>query len=166
MLEVAKIYLGNLQKQPELRQLINKDNSLEINLDPSDRFKGRIHTKSITGKGVGIIKDRDRPLESGDIFQSDSGIFILIHLKPQQLLIIDLNNISSNILPSKLVQLGHLLGNHHYPIAVENNKIYVQLITDARVLENQIKDLHISQLQISYEHLPSDPKITFSTHKH
>lgn len=166
MLEVAQIYLGNLQKQPELAQLLNKDNCLEINLAPSDRFKGRIHTQSTTGKGIGIIRDRDRPLESGDIFQSDSGIFILINLKPQQILIIDISNLASNVLSSKLVQLGHLLGNHHYPIAIENNKIYVQLITDARVLENQIKDLDIHQLKISYGNLQSEQNITFSTHKH
>ena len=79
MTEVAETYLGNVNSNSELA-LITSD-CLKINLQFSDRYKGRIHTYTNSNLAVGIIKSRDRALQSGDLFKTNSGKFVLIHLQ-------------------------------------------------------------------------------------
>jgi urease accessory protein len=165
-MEVAQTYLGNINDKPELSELLKSENYLEVYLQPSDRHKGRIHTHTHTGVAIGIIKTRDRPLQSGDVFKTESGIFLLIYLQTQELLVLDFSALETNIIPTKLVYLGHILGNQHYPITIQNNKIYVQLVTEPKIIENTIKNLHIPGLQISYENIAINQEITFSSHHH
>jgi urease accessory protein len=51
--------------------------------------------------------------------------------------------------------LGHVLGNHHYPITIVKQKIYLQpgadLAVDLAVVEQTIKQLKIPGLIINYE---------------
>ena len=166
MTEVAETYLGNVNSNLELRQLITSEACLKINLQFSDRHKGRIHAYTDSNLAVGIIKSRDLALQSGDLFRTNSGKFVLIHLQQAELLVIDLSTLDANVTPAKLIHLGHVLGNHHYPIAIENNQIYVQLVTNKASIEKLLKDLNISGLKISYQLPQSDRQIIFSSHGH
>lgn len=165
MTEVAQIYLGNINHNSDLSELVQKETFLEVFLKQSDRQKGRIHTHTDTGIAVGIIKSRDRALQSGDLFKTESGNLVLIHLQAQKLMVLSFSTSANNI-PTKLVHLGHILGNHHYPIVVQDNKIYVQLVSDAKVLEKAIKDLHIAGLEINYEMRSPTKNLNFSVHNH
>ena len=162
--EVAQKYLGNINQNLDLANLIETRSHLELSLSLSDRNKGRIHGYTDSGVAVGIIKDRDRPLRSGDLYRTDSDKLLLIELEEQELLVIDLATID-NVSPHQLVQLGHVLGNHHYPIAIEGDRILVQLITDKLVLEQLIK-LSIPGLKISYQTKSANSEIAFSQHRH
>ncbi len=166
MTEIAKIYLGNIQNNLNLSQRLTKETYLEVYLQSSDRQKGRIHAHTDSGIAIGIIKSRDRPLQSGDLFQTDSGKLLLIHLQQQELLVFDFAAIHPDILPVQLVYLGHVLGNQHYPIAIKNHKIYVQLVTDKSVIEKIIKNLNIPNLQMSYQQISGNGEITFTSHSH
>ena len=166
MTEVAQTYLGNIKENFELSQQLATETCLKVHLNQCDRVKGRIHTHTDSGIAVGIIKSRDRSLQAGDVFQTESGKLLLIHLQEQELLVLDFSEIDSNILPARLVYLGHVLGNHHYPIALKNNKIYVQLVTDKTIIEKRINNLNISGLQINYEQRSTDKEIAFSSHSH
>ena len=83
-IEVAKNYLGNLSEDTSLAQKIEtakaKGNYLEVFLAQSDRQKGRIQAESTSGVNVGIIKNRDWSLRPDDVFQTESGQYLLIHL--------------------------------------------------------------------------------------
>ena len=166
MTEVAKTYLGNINNNSELRQLMTSESCLKINLQFSDRYKGRIHAYTDSNLAVGIIKSRDRALQSGDLFRTNSGKLVSIYLQEAELLVIDLSCLDANVAPAKLVHLGHILGNHHYPIAVEDNQIYVQLVTNKTSIEKLLKDLNISGLKTSYQLPKSDRQIVFSSHGH
>lgn len=166
MTEIANIYLGNRQENPDLAQQLIGTDYLEVYLQPSDRSKGRIYTHTDSGIAVGIIKSRDRPLQSGDIFQTESGNLLLIHLQAQELLLLDFSGVAPEIAPTTLVYLGHVLGNHHYPIAIEDHKIYVQLVTDKSIIEKTINNLNIPGLKIATTKGSLESEITFSVHSH
>ena len=150
MAEVAQTYLGNINHNADLAHSIETKSYLELTLKPEDRQKGRIHAHTASGVEIGIIKSRDRSLESGDLFETDSGKILLINLQETELLLLDLSKVDSNITLSKLVELGHTLGNHHYPLKVEGNLIHVRLNTDKLTAESLIKSLNIDGLQIRY----------------
>lgn len=166
MTEIANKYLGNITNDASLSQQLATETYLEVYLQPSDRVKGRIHVHSQSGAAIGIIKGRDRILQNGDVWQTDSGKLVLIHLQQQEVLVLDLSTLTTDILPAQLVYLGHVLGNHHYPIAINHNKIYVQLVTDKNIIEKTIKNLNISGLQIYYQCQPQKQEIIFSSHTH
>lgn len=165
MIEVAQTYLGNINHNSQLNELIKQERYLKVLLQQSDRNKGRIHAHSTCGVTVGIIKSRDRSLENGDLFRSDCDQLILIQLQASELMILDLASLK-NINAVQLVSLGHVLGNHHYPITIHDQKIYIQLTTDKLILEKLIHDLAIADLQISYNDSLPDPELAFMTHQH
>lgn len=165
MTEVAETYLGNVNSNSKLAQSIASD-CLKINLQYSDRHKGRIHAYTDSNLAVGIIKSRDRALQSGDLFRTNSGKLVLIHLQEPELLVINLSTLEPNVAPAKLVHLGHVLGNHHYPIAIQDNQIYVQLIANKTSIEKLVKNLNISGLKINYQLPQGDRQIIFSSHGH
>ena len=166
MTEVARTYIGNINDNADLAQLANSESCLEVTLDESDHAKGRIHTHTASGMAVGIIKSRDRALRSGDLFKTDSEKLLLIQLQEQELLVLDLSFLDNNIALEKLVQLGHTLGNHHYPISMQDDKIYVQLATNKTTIEKLINELAIPNLQIKYQTQSELQKLAFSHHVH
>ena len=165
MTEVANQYLGNIQENAELSQRLTRENCLEVHLSQSDCVKGRIHAHTDSGVAVGIIKSRDRSLQEGDVFQTESGKLVSIHLQPQKLMVLSFSS-STNTLPAKLIHLGHVLGNHHWPIIVQKNKIYLQLAVDEAVMEATIADFKIPGLKIDYESRSPSEHLNFDHHTH
>lgn len=166
MTEVAHLYLGNIKHNSTLAQLVATQPHLKVSLAESDRYKGRIHAQTDSGVAVGIVKSRDRPLASGDLFKTEAEKLILVQLQAAKFLVIDLTNLDNSVSITQILKLGHVLGNHHYPIAIQASKIYVRLVTPKHVLEKLIEDLHISGLQINYETASHQQNLDFSTHGH
>lgn len=166
MTEIAQTYMGNINDNADLAELAKIETCLEVTLQESDRHKGRIHAHTIDDIAIGIIKSRDRSLTSGDLFKTNSGQLLLIQLQEQELMVLDLSALEDNISAATLVHLGHTLGNHHYPIMIHNQQIYIQLSTDKIILEKLIKDLNISDLKIRYEMQSFNHDLTFLAHNH
>lgn len=166
MTELAQTYLGNIYQDSDLAQLVLTQTCLKVYLTQSDRHKGRIYAHTDTNITVGIIKSRDRLLDSGDVFKTESQKLLLVYLQEQKLLVIDFSALGNDVSSAQLVYLGHVLGNHHYPIALQNGQIYIQLTTEPKIIEKIIRDTQISGLQIKYETRNSLDKVTFSSHSH
>lgn len=170
---LAQTYLGNQLQDPQLSQQLAAVSPMEVTLEPSDRGKGRIYAQTTDGETVGIIKDRHWFLAEGDVFQTTGGQLLLIHLQPQRVMVLRLTQpVSENALA--LIHLGHTLGNHHWPILVEADKIYIQLSGDQALIERTLQDFEIPGLDISYE-LRTDKSalalsptqyLNFSSHHH
>ena len=166
MTEIAQTYLGNIHENQNLAKLVGIETCLEVCLNQSDRSKGRIHAHTDNNITVGIIKSRDRFLHAGDVFRTESQKLLLIHLQQQELLIIDFSDLSDSVSAANLVYLGHVLGNHHYPITIQNNKIYVQITTEPEIIEKIIKDTQIPGLKVEYGVRDAVEDVAFSSHRH
>jgi len=166
MTEIAQTYLGNIHENRHLAELVGIETCLEVCLNQSDRSKGRIHAHTDNNITVGIIKSRDRFLHAGDVFRTESKKLLLIHLQKQELLIIDLSDLPDSFAAKDLVYLGHVLGNHHYPITIQNNKIYVQITTEPEIIEKIIKNTQIPGLKIKYDARDAVEDVAFLSHSH
>lgn len=166
MTEIAQTYIGNINYNSDLAELVTIESCIEISLPDSDRHKGRIYVRANSGEAVGIIKSRDRALRPGDLFKTDSGQLLLIQLQQREVMVLDFSAVNSNTRPAKLVYLGHVLGNHHYPITVQNNKIYLQLVTEKSIVEKLIREQNIPELKIDYQLQSSNAEYIFSSHSH
>ena len=151
MKEVAKVYLGNIIQDSTLAQKVTQaDRLLEVTLQESDRSKGRILAQSTDGVAIGIVKNRELKLQAGDVFQTTNGDLVLIHLKAETVMVLTFDEAVDLYSAMKLVRLGHLLGNQHYPIKIEGNKIYVRPMGDPCVLTRTIEELNCG-LTITWE---------------
>lgn len=168
MIELAETYLGNIAEDSSLSERIEKalrdKHCLETYLKQTDTSKGRVHNHSICGSEIGIVKSRDWVLREGDVFETQQGKLLLVHLEQQKLMVLSFKSPISN--PIKLVHLGHVLGNHHWPIIVQSDKLYVHLAADEDVMEETIRNFSIAGLDISYEWRSSADQLMFSDEKH
>lgn len=169
---LAQTYLGNRHQEPQLAEQLAAAPHLEVTLALSDRTKGRIYAQTHTGEHVGIVKDRHWSLADGDVFETQAGFLLLVHLHAQRVMVLRMAAVQPDPAPLDpgqalaLVHLGHTLGNHHWPIVVEADRIYVQLASDPRVMESTLRGFAIPGLEISYEaRSPGDP-LAFVSHGH
>ncbi|MBH8560904.1 urease accessory protein UreE [Nostoc sp. CENA67] len=169
MTELAQIYLGNSLENVSLSERIEKARSsalfLEVHISQTDNRKGRIHTHSTTGIAVGIVKNRDWSLREGDVLETEQGKLLLIHLQDEKVMVLTFTQPVTQH-PIKLIHLGHVLGNHHWPIILQNNKLYVQLVADVEVIESTIHNFKIPGLKIDYELHSAQRHLDFSQHHH
>lgn len=168
-MEIAQNYLGNTTEDTNLAQRIKSarelDHCLEVYLSQIDSCKGRIQAQSQAGIAVGIIKSRDWSLRQEDVFITESGNILLIHLQEQKLMVLSFTEpVEDHAI--ELVHLGHVLGNHHWPIIIRKNKIYLQLVVDAAIMEATIRDFKIPGLRIDYESRSPEEHFNFSYHSH
>lgn len=169
MTELAETYLGNITDDISLSERIEKalsdENCLEAYLSQTDSGKGRIYTHSTCGIEIGIIKSRDWVVREGDVFETQQGKLVLVHLEQQKVMVLSFTKSVSDR-PIELVHLGHVLGNHHWSIIVQGHKLYVNLAADEDVMEQTIRNFSIPGLQISYEWRSPTEQLTFSEQVH
>ncbi len=166
--ELANHYLGNVLNDPVLKdrvhQALHNHHCLEVILDSEDRRKGRIHAQAISGESLGIIKDRSWALAEGDVLQTNADQLLLVHLKDQGMIVLTFTgNTSGHELA--LVHLGHTLGNHHHPISIRDEKIYISVGGNRQTIESTINSFKIPGLMVSYEQC-SPGSVTFSHSSH
>lgn len=168
MAEIAQTYLGNIHRDSDLAELIAAKSCWRVALDRSDRAKGRIHTHADDGTAIGIVKDRDRLMQDGDVFQTKSQKLVLIHLRHQEVLVLDFSTIDDHIAPATLVHLGHTLGNRHCSIKLQEGKIYIQLEsdTDKETFGKIVEEASVAGLKVLCESYSSSETIIFSSHHH
>lgn len=169
MATITQTYLGNAIANPDVAKQVEQcrqqNTCLEVYLSQNDSPKGRIHAYATSGEAIGIIKERDRPLQEGDVFQTESGDLLVVHLEAQRVMVLSFAGEAPGY-ELDLIHLGHVLGNHHWSIVVQQNRIYVELTTDPAVIETTIQHFKIPNLCISYETRSPNQFLTFSHHSH
>jgi urease accessory protein len=161
--ELAETYLGNVNERPDLAQRVAEakaqDNCWEVMIEQSDRPKGRVLAHTATGLAIGIVKDRDWLLQAGDVLATESGQLVLVNLSQQQMIALRFTeNVENKAIA--LIHLGHILGNHHWPISTQDDVLYVETVIEpaqmAKMIREAAQTLGIESLQINIEDRDSD----------
>lgn len=166
---ITQTYLGNTIANSDLaaqvEQCRRQNTCLDVYLSQQDSRKGRIHAHATSGEAIGIIKQRDRPLQEGDVFQTESGKWLIVHLEVQRVMVLSFTGEAPGH-ELDLIHLGHVLGNHHWAIVMKPHCIYVELTTDPEVIETTIQHFKIPNLSIQYESRSPHQFLNFSHHSH
>ena len=154
MTELAQTYLGNSIEDVSLAERLKQARALgqclDVHISQTDSRKGRIHAHTTSGIAVGIVKSRDWALRDRDVLETEQGRLLLVNLQAQKVIVLRFTEPVPDC-TIKLIHLGHVLGNHHWPIIVQDHQIYVELVVDAEVIESTIREFEIPGLQIDYE---------------
>ena len=156
--------LGNMLTNPVWSGKL-KDATIEyLELDQWTAQKSRFIVKSNKGKEYGVALKRHSQVENGDILEYDitknKAVVIRIELKP--VLIINLEKIAGQK-PEEIIrrsiELGHAIGNQHWPAIVKGTKVYVPLTVDKKVMLSVMDTHHFED--ITYEFQPGQEIIPF-----
>ena len=115
-----------------------------LHLDQAEAQKSRLRKATDGGVEVAISLDRGTQLRDGDILAWDearrTAIVARVHLN--EVLIIDLSALFDGpreVAMARCVELGHALGNQHWPAVVKGRRVYVPLTVARAVMASVMK---------------------------
>ncbi len=140
---VIETPLGNLNEPQWTTKLVGY--TLDwLELDQWEAQKNRLLKSTAGGNEIALALHRGTHLHDGDILllnaEQNTAVVARIHLK--QVMVIDL----SGLLPlaplemmQTCVELGHALGNQHWPAVVKGTQVLIPLTVDQKVMASVLK---------------------------
>jgi urease accessory protein len=113
-------------------------------LDQAEAQKRRLRKRTVGGIEVALSLDRGAQLRDGDILFWDQvcRTAILARVDLKDVLVIDLSALLDGpreVSLARCVELGHALGNQHWPAVVKGSMVYVPLTVDRAVMTSVMK---------------------------
>ena len=174
MIIVERI-LGNVGEDARLRDLHRRwqaeGRAETVALTPLEAQKGRLRTATDKGTPLGLSLGRGAALRDGDVLYLDEAEarIIVARLTPEEVLVITVQPAAS---PADLVrvavQLGHVLGNQHWPVKIEGTSVYVPVAVDKKVMETVLRTYDLQGIEYRFEQgsVGAIPRVVPHEHPH
>ena len=161
-----KIYtdiLGNISDQAWSERAAHAQIEY-IDLDQWTAQKSRFVAKGSLGGEYAVALKRRTTVADGDVLLYDegSGRMAGVRLRMNDIMVIDLGALMHQEIATALhiaVELGHALGNQHWPAVVQGSKVYVPLTVDRKVMQSVMKTHSLEH--IAYSFRPADQIIPY-----
>jgi len=130
--------LGNSADPEWVGRLSSADIDL-VEIDQWEAQKSRFRKTTAKGAQVAVSLDRHTHICDGDVLlwdeQAPSALVARIELRDVMIVHLDgLTALAPDIAMRTCVELGHAMGNQHWPALVKNNLVYVPLTVDRKVM--------------------------------
>lgn len=144
--------LGNLRTMPEWKERIEALPDVEyVHLDQWMAQKSRFLGRGDKGGEYPVALQRQSQIQDGDIiyYNPEEGKAAVLRLDLNPVLEINLAKLASkspDTIIRHAVELGHAIGNQHWPAVVKGTKIYVPLTVDKKVMLSVMETHHIEDI--------------------
>lgn len=113
-------------------------------LDQAEAQKSRLRKATEGGRDVAISLDRGVQLRDGDVLLWDDSTLVAVvaRIDLKDVLVIELAALataSREVALATSIELGHALGNQHWPAVVKGTKVYVPLTLHRTVMASVMK---------------------------
>lgn len=133
MLTITSI-LGNIFEDKTMMNKFNEAESKKfcekLKISRHEMERNRIRKKTDADTDIGLVLDSGLGLHHGDVLLSDDTKFIIVEQLPEKTIVITLD---SKIGATQLIIIGHIIGNRHKPISIEENTISFPIQADSEV---------------------------------
>jgi urease accessory protein len=122
-----------------------RDASVDVlRLDQSDAQKSRLRRATEGGVEVAISLERGVRLQDGDIlaWDADRRSAIVARIDLNEVLVIELTQLRDEpveVAMARCVELGHALGNQHWPAVIKRGRVYVPAVASQPVMASVMK---------------------------
>ena len=152
-----KVYsevLGNMNRDAEWKSKLENSEIDYIFLDQWTAQKSRFLAKGASGTEYPVALRRHTPVADGDIidYNPETGKAVVLRIELSPVLVIDLDALADKdheTIIRRSVELGHAIGNQHWPAVVKGTKVYVPLTVDKKVMLSVMETHNLEG--ISYE---------------
>lgn len=150
--------LGNISERAWAERA-SKATVENIHLDQWSAQKSRLAIEGDRGTRYAIALGRGRHLEDGDVVSYDpvGNVMAVVRLRLSDIMVIDMGalaRMAPEVIIHTAVELGHAVGNQHWPAVVRGVKVYVPLAVDRRVMQSVMKSHRFDHIAYSFQ--PSD----------
>ncbi|MFQ0812390.1 urease accessory protein UreE [Brucella anthropi] len=133
-------------------------------LDQWEAQKSRLRKATSGEMELALSLDRNTHLHDGDILlwneDDRRAVVARVHLK--EVMVIDLASVigeDGNAVVRTVFELGHALGNQHWPAVVKETKVFVPLTVDRKVMASVMKTHNLPG--VTYEFMPGADVIPY-----
>ena len=128
-----------------------------LELDHWEAQKNRFRKKTAGGVELAVSLDRGTFMRDGDVllWDAQAARAVVARISLREVMIIHLTpwrQVTPEIALRTCVELGHALGNQHWPALVKGNRVYVPLTVDRKVMSS-VMNTHRFE-GIRYEFVP------------
>ncbi len=154
-MEVITEIIGNIH-QPEWAEKIKGMHVETIFVDQWTAQKSRFLVTSDHGHEYPISLTRGSRVSDGDIvfYDPEHNNAAILRLDLSNVLVIDLSGLEKNSpldIMRICVELGHAIGNQHWPAVVKGTKVYVPLTVDKKVMLSVMETHHIEGITFDFQ---------------
>ena len=160
---VIETIIGNIQETAWKARL--EQATLDwLVLDQWEAQKSRLRKSSQNGLDLAISLPRGILLRDGDILKWDEaqGTATVARVNLKDVMVVELSALqtqNSEVLVRTCVELGHALGNQHWPAVVKGNRVFIPLTVDKKVMASVMKTHAFHG--ITYEFIPGSEVIPY-----
>lgn len=170
MITISSI-LGNIFHDKEWNEKfdqVNKTNSFEtIKLSRTDLEKTRLRAKTNQGTDIGIVLNSGTKIQNGDVLVSNSDKFIIIQQNPEKVISVKKKEKIEANFEEILILLGHIIGNRHRPIQIEDNKIIFPILAESELdIFKKLFSSIIDYIDLKIEERIFEPHGEMNVHEH
>lgn len=153
-----KIYsaiVGNLHA-PEWAARAEDADLETIELDQWTAQKSRFAARSDRGAECAVALERHAQLLDGDILEYDPAArrMVVLRIRLNEVMVADLGELA-HAQPEEIIhialELGHAIGNQHWPAVVKGTKVYVPLTVDKKVMESVMRTHRIEHVVCTFQ---------------
>ena len=135
--------LGNVA-DPEWSERVAIGSVDALELDHWEAQKSRFKKCSRAGAEVAVSLNRGTFIRDGDIlvWDAEGPTLIVASIRMREVMMIELDELMQgdpSIAMRTCVELGHALGNQHWPALVKGSRVYVPLAVDRKVMESVMR---------------------------
>lgn len=154
-MEILTEILGNIHDSDWKQKLENTEVET-IFLDQWTAQKSRFLVKSDAGNEYPVALARHSQIKDGDIvfYSPEENKAVVLRLDLSPVLVIDMEGISkmsSEDIIRISVELGHAIGNQHWPAVIKGTKVYVPLTVDKAVMLSVLETHNIEGITYKFE---------------
>ncbi len=155
-MKVFNSIAGNYRKDPSMHKALEGLEVETLTLDQWTAQKSRFIIKSDKGNDYAVALLRHNGIADGDILELDPAaghaVVAVVALRP--VFVIDLSGVADKdpqTILTRSFELGHALGNQHWPAVVKGTKVYVPLTVDKKVMEAVMQTHAIEGVTYEFE---------------
>jgi len=153
---VIEAVLGNVGDPEWAGRLSAADVDL-LQIDQWEAQKSRFRKKTCKGAEVAVSVDRDTCIRDGDVllWDAQAQAAIVARIELRDVMIVHLDDLLAgppDVAMRTCVELGHAMGNQHWPALVKGGRVYVPLTVDRKVMAS-VMDTHRFE-GIRYDFVP------------
>ena len=168
MLTITSI-IGNIFDDKKLmtkfKQMESRKNCERLKFSRLELERGRIRKKTDLGTDIGLVLDSGTRLHHGDVIVSNLKKFIVIEQLPEKVISIKIKNLKDN--PSRTVTLGHIIGNRHKPIVINDDVLSFPIQADSEVeVFKKLLSGVMNNLELKVEEQIFQPQHGMYMHEH
>lgn len=154
-MDVITAIIGNIHS-PQWAEKLSNAHIENLYLDQWTAQKSRFLVTSDHGNDFPIALARGSRVADGDIVAYDpqANSAAVIHLDLSNVLVIDMSGLTERA-PEDIirisVELGHAIGNQHWPAVVKGTKVYVPLTVDKKVMLSVMETHNIEGITYGFQ---------------